>query len=182
MLRLRWLWMAALLLLAACVGPGGANQAAHYRVPATATVTLHQRLQVPAGTARVFLQDGAVVAKNHLHYYYPSCDFEVYRVSDGSARIEPDSFTVTRFSVGDDLVVWRRTPLRYAALRVATDDNGMPPLVNRYVDYWLHSARQPQVMRLTCHGGFDFEGRATLPTAAEIRTSLGAYATLGGGS
>ncbi len=182
MLRLRWLWTAALPLLAACAGPGIAHQAVYYRVPAAATVILHQRLQVPAGTARVFLQDGAVVAKNRLHYYYPSCDFEVYRVSDGSARIEPDSFSVTRLSVGDDLVVWRRTPLRYAALGFAGDDDGMPPLVNRYVDYWLHSARQPQVMRLTCHGGFDFEGRATLPTAADIRTSLGVYATLGDGS
>ncbi len=182
MLRLRWLWMAAMPLLVSCAGPGIANQAVYYRVPAAATVTLHQRLQVPAGTARVFLQDGAVVAKNRLHYYYPSCDFEVYQVSDGSARIEPATFAVSRLSVGDDLVVWRRSPLRYAALRFATNDDGMPPLVNRYVDYWLRSARQPQVMRLTCHGGFDFEGRATLPTAADIRKSLGAYASLGGGT
>ena len=55
MLRLRWLWMAAMPLLVSCAGPGIANQAVYYRVPAAATVTLHQRSQVPAGTARVFL-------------------------------------------------------------------------------------------------------------------------------
>lgn len=178
MSRLRLGWMAVCATIAGCVGPGIANQAVYYRVPVVATVTLKRALTVPAGTTRVFFQYGVVVARARLHMYDAECDFEVLRVSDGTARIVPGTFAVTRITTGDDLVVMRRRPLHYAALRLMGDD-GMPPLVSRYVDYWLHSPHQPQVRWLTCHGGFGFEGRAKLPTAAEIRRSLGDYVSLG---
>lgn len=166
---------AVMLAVTACVGP---SLTAYYKLPPATTVTLRRTLNVPADSARVFLQHGAVVAKTRLHIYDAHCDFELRQVSGGTARIEPDTFTVTRVTVGDEQVVLRQ-PVRYAALRFSNDDEGMPPLVSRYVDYWLHSPRQPQVLRLTCHGGFDFEGRAKLPTAAEIRAALGDYAALG---
>ena len=175
MLR-RFSLLVPALLLAACAAPVRDADAPYYRVPINSLVTLNQALTVPAGQARVFLQHGKVVAKGKLDQYRPHCDFEVRMVSDGSERIEPDSFNVTRVEVGDDFVVSRATQV-YAALVVINDAN-QPSMISPYVHHWLSSAHQPQVMRLTCHGGFDYPGIAQYPTVNEIRESLGTAATL----
>lgn len=52
-------------------------------------------------------------------------------------------------------------------------------LVSRYVHLYLESKRQPDVMRLTCHGAFDFMWDAELPAVNEMREALGEVVTLG---
>ncbi len=168
--------LVPVVLLAACTASVRDVDAPYYRVPVNSLVTLTQALTVPAGKTRVFLQHGKVVAIGKLDQYRPHCDFEVRMVSDGNRRIEPDSFNVTRVEVGDDFVV-SRAPRVYAAL-VIVNDSDQPSMISPYVHHWLSSAKQPQVMRLTCHGGFDYPGMAQYPTVNEIRESLGTVATL----
>jgi hypothetical protein len=51
-------------------------------------------------------------------------------------------------------------------------------MVTRGVHLWFGSDIQPDVMRMTCRGGFDDPWRAELPSIDEMRAALGAYAGL----
>lgn len=176
MTRIGWLLVSTAALLAGCAAPLVDEGSPGYRLPLTSVVVLQQALPVPAGHARVFLQGGAVVEKHRLNPYRPHCNFEQRAVSDGTAVIAADRFTVTAVSVGEDFVVQRRAYV-YAALRLAGDDDS-PGQVNRYLHHRLASDRQPEVMRLTCHGGFDLPGLAQLPSLVDMRAALGEVAVL----
>lgn len=176
MTRIRILVVSTVVALSACATPVRDESVAGYRLPVGTAVVLHQELALPAGHARVFLQQGRVVAKHHLDAYRPHCNFEQRAVSDGTAAIAADRYTITAVSEGEDFIVQRRS-FTYAALRLADDDNS-PSQVNRYFHFTLAAPRQPGVMRLTCHGGFDLPGRAQLPTLADMRAALGGVATV----
>lgn len=173
---IRVLLVSAVAVLAGCATPVLDESAPGYRLPVGTTVALQQDLVVPAGHARVFLQRGQVVAKHRLDAYRPHCNFEQRAVSDGTAVIVADRFTVTAVSEGTDFVVQRRSFV-YAALRLADDDTS-PSQINRYFHYTLVSPRQPGVMRLTCHGGFELPGAAQLPGLADMRAALGGVAAI----
>lgn len=166
----------SVMTLASCATPATDESSPYYRMPVGATVELHQQLAIPAGHSRVFLQNGKVVKKTRLDGYRPHCNFEQRTVSDGTAVIAPDRFTVTAVTAGEDFVV-QREGLHHAGWRMSGFDDSVS-MVNRYIAHTLSSASQPQVMRLTCHGGFDFPGRAQLPSLTEIRNALGEVATV----
>lgn len=147
------------------------------RVGVGSTFVLHESLIVPGGHTRVFLQRGKVVSKVQLNRYHPHCNFEVRTLSDGSARIEPDTFLVTDVEVDEEEIVSRPDPLRYASFANDNDDGGVS-LITLFVRHWLFSERQPEVMRLTCHGAFDVPFYARTPSIAEIREALGGRVTL----
>jgi hypothetical protein len=171
--------VAATLLLAACQQAPVRDEASpRSRVNVGSTFVLHEGLTVPSGHARVFLQGGSVVAKNKLNRYYPHCNFEVRTVSDGTLRIEPDTFLVTEVVEDQEQVVTRPQPLRVARLSVGDDNDGGVTLITRFIRHRLSSERQPGVMRLTCHGGFDVPFYAQTPGIAEIRQALGEVVTL----
>jgi hypothetical protein len=150
------------------------------RIPVGSTVILNQPLEIPRYHARVFIQDGRVVSKSGLNQYYPHCNFEVRTVSDGAARIESDRFLVTGIRLDEVQVVRRPGPLLMASLVLVDggEDGGGPPPTSRLVHYRLHSERQPDVMRLTCHGGMAEQWEVAYPSLAEIREVLGGIVTL----
>lgn len=170
----RFPWVLVVAVLVGCAPAAHENLGPSYRILPGTMVALAEPLAVPAGQARVFLQGGEVRAKRRLAVYRPHCNFELRQVSDGSARIEPDHFTITDVRTGDEGVVMR--PVLHPATFWQVEGDDHPGQVSRYVHYALRSARQPQVLRLTCHGGFDFPGRAELPSLEDIRQALGRYA------
>lgn len=173
------LLVVAALLLAACQQAPLRDEASHRsRVGVGSTFVLHESLIVPAGHARVFFQDGKVVAKAQLDRYRPHCNIEVRTVSDGSSRIEPDTFLVTGVEEYEEEIVARPQHLRYAGLSMSDGDGAMISKIARFVRHWLYSERQPGVMRLTCHGGFDYPLDALTPSITEIRQALGERVTL----
>jgi hypothetical protein len=146
----------------------------HAHIPVGATVVLNEALPIRSGHARVFMQDGRVVPKGGLNLYYPHCNFEVITLSDGSARVEPGRFLVTRHRQGHVEVVQERVPMRVASLvRASGDADGSAPPISRLIHYELHSDDQPDVRRLTCHGGLADDWEARYPTLAEMRSVLG---------
>lgn len=164
-----------LITLAACAPMTVQDENSPYsRIPVGSTVTLNQALPIPRDHARVFVQDGRVVTKTGMNPYYPHCNFEVATLSDGSTRIEPDSFVVTGIRLDEVEVVHRSRPVLVASLMLADggEDGGGPPPTSRVVHYLLHSEQQPDVMRLTCHGGFAEAWEVTYPSVAEIREVL----------
>jgi hypothetical protein len=173
--------VAFTLLLAACQMAAVRDEnSPHSRLALGSTITLHQTLNVPAGHSRVFLQFGEVVAKIKLDQYQPHCDFEVRSVSKGEETIRPDTFTVTKVMEDEEEVVGRQSPQHYASLDSDLSLGGgeMLPMVSRFVRHTLYSVSQPQVMRLTCHGGFDDPWEVKTPSVSEIRRVLGAIATV----
>lgn len=172
MTRIGMVLVLSAVVLAGCA----ATMVDGSRLLAGATVVLQQDLTIPSGHARVFLQGGAVVEKTRLNIYQPHCNFEQRVVSDGSAVIAADRFLVTQVSVGDDFIVQRGAAL-FASLGM-DGGNGIPGNLHRYVRHTLSSPRQPQVMRLTCHGGAEIPGRAEWPRLHEIRAALGSVATI----
>lgn len=171
--------LAVIFLLTACQQvPMRDENSPLMRVSPGSTIVLHKPLTVPAGHARVFLQGGKVVAKTRLKRYYPHCNFEVRQVSDGHLRIEPDTFIITDVTSGEEEWVSRQPTLRPAAWEIDGDGADGAVLLIRLVQHRLHSTRQPQVMRLTCHGGFAEPWKVAYPSIRDIRRSLGDYATL----
>jgi hypothetical protein len=70
-------------------------------------------------------------------------------------------------------------PIRVAGIGLAgmASDAGQSMIV-RGVHLWFGSDIQPDVMRLTCRGGFDEAWRADLPSIDEMRIALGDYARI----
>ena len=178
MMKRRYIVVSALLLSACQVDPVRDDSSPYSRLAVGSSITLHQELTVPTGHSRVFLQFGEVVAKVKLDQYQPHCNFEVQAVSKGDARILPDTFRVTKVMEDEEEVVVGPAPLRRAALRYSSDDM-VTMMVTRFVRHTLYSVSQSQVMRLTCHGGFDEPWEVKTPSVSEIREALGEMASVG---
>ncbi len=119
-----------------------------------------------------------MVPKVRLDRYRPHCNFEVRSVSDGTLRIEPDTFLVTEVDEDEEEVVGLPQPQRYAGLELNGGRGGGINQIVYYVRHWLYAERQPEVMHLTCHGGFDLPFYARTPGIGEIRQALGQLVTL----
>lgn len=158
-------------MLTSCAAPVIDETSQYYGLPVGTTVVLQQDLTIPSGNARVFMQFGKVVAKTRLKTYQASCNFEQHDVSDGTAVIRADRFRITAVARGEDLVV-QKGGLRYASFRIA-DDGSNVSMVNLYIRYALSSPTQPQVMHLTCHGGFAMPNDAELPSQIDVQRAVG---------
>jgi len=134
-------------------------------------LTLHQRLWVEAGRARVFVQDGQV--SKSINDYAPQCNFEVDSVAHQGMAIEADVFLIERVQAVMEEVVQLR-PLQLASLKLVGMDGeeGVSAYFEGY-HFWLSSPKQPHVRRLTCYGAFAEPGDLQPPTLQEIRTVLG---------
>lgn len=174
----RLLAAALLLMLTACQqAPVRDEDSPRSRIAPGSTVVLNKPLTVPAGHARVFLQGGEVRDKVRLKRYYPHCNFEIRSVSDGTLRIEPGRFLVTDLSTDEVELVRRQGAMQYAALRLS-DGGDMMPQVARLIHHRLHAEGRPEVMRLTCHGGFSDPWQVEYPSISDIRHDLGEWVTL----
>lgn len=147
------------------------------RIGVGSTIVLNEALTVPAGHARVFLQNGKVREKVELDRYRPHCNFEVRAVSEGDLQIEPDRFVVTDLVEDEEEVVEKRGPVQYAGLGIGGGMDSIT-LTSRYVQHRLSSERQPEVLWLTCHGGFDDPFDVEYPSISDIRKALGKWVTL----
>jgi len=172
--KLTWLVVAVTLLSACQQAPVRDEESQYSRVVPGSRITLQQELTVPAGHARVFLQYGKVIDKQQLDQYYPHCEFEIRQVSDGTLKIEPETFIVTKISSGEAMVVRRNSPYMHTAFGINSDQTNS--MISPYVDHRLFSESQPNVMRMTCHGGFDDPWKARYPSVSDIRKALGTVA------
>ncbi len=175
--------MRKLVFLAAALLMGCSEQqirdtdSPYFRLPVGTVVELNQQLEMPAERTRIFFQRGAVLGKQGIDLYYPSCNLEVRDLKTEVQLIEPDSFAIVHTRQGKESVVaW--DGIKLAGLGWSFDLGGGPPMVHRYYHYRLESERQPQVMRLTCRGALADLWQAKSPTLAETKEALGEVATI----
>lgn len=134
---------------------------------------LNQDLQIPAGETRIFFQQGNAIVKGQLDYYQPSCDLEVWKLEQKERTVFRDLFVIGKFTSGIEAVVMLDN-IKLAGNQLHSrffKDDG--PSVHRFVRVELHSAAQPDVMRLTCRGAWADYYDARYPNAMEIKLALG---------
>jgi hypothetical protein len=123
-----------------------------YEIPPGSTVVLRQALDVPAGKAAAYLQNGRQIGKYEGDRYLPACRFRITGGKNKPRVIEPDTFRVTRVRPGYEIVglppSWQVTGL----MRVGDD----PSYEIYSVNLELKSADQPAVWRLSCEKFYAF--------------------------
>jgi hypothetical protein len=163
------------VLIAGCQAGFSANHA--YLVPSSGSIVkLHKQLVVPAGHTRVFLQHGQVVAKAKFDRYYPSCNFEVWKLTKEPTVIHPGEFIVTKATQDINHVV----SLEYqkvAALRWHNQESDRAMIMHA-MHMRLQSAKQPNLYRLTCRGWLADPSDAVKPTITDMREALGNFASI----
>jgi len=137
---------------------------------------LHQDVTIPAGRARLFLQDGRIVGGRNL--YRPHCGLEIDSVDHTGFPVSAETFDVVRI---------QRTTVQIALqgeAHVASTRMAFGPFrdsSDRFHEgyhFWLRSQRQPAVMRLTCYGVYARPIDLRPPTLEEIEAALGEVGTL----
>ncbi|WP_456375121.1 hypothetical protein [Thiolapillus sp.] len=145
-------------------------------------LVLKKPLTVSADNTRVFLQDGQMLPSLGFNQYKPACNLEVRQLSSQVRTIEPDTFVINRIQpLREEVASWR--PVQLVSLRLANAAVDTSP-ADIFLGYhfWLHSDKQPDVLRMTCRGVFAEPWEAEYPTLEEIAFVLGAYADLQPGS
>lgn len=136
-------------------------------------IQLNRDLEIPAGETRVFFQRGKTIPVGELDYYHPSCDLEVWELQQKVRTVAKDLFVIGRLSSGTDPVVSLGTTQLVDSTTVARLFGDRGPSVHRYLRVELHSATQPDVMRLTCRGAWADYYDARFPSEVEIKLALG---------
>ncbi|MBK8120386.1 MAG: hypothetical protein IPK39_15325 [Sulfuritalea sp.] len=95
----------------------------YYQLPATTTVIVRQTITIPPGAAHVTLQDGRIVAIDHLRRYEPFCQFEVNDVVETEQQVRPGRFAAARIIRQQKLYGEERQPLLLAANTVTGSQN-----------------------------------------------------------
>jgi len=181
MVRIFVAMFVVLVLLTGCAGYGALYEPASGLFGAGATMELHRDLEIPADRTRVFFQRGKLLSSGAFDQYYPSCDLEVRALKPEPQRLEKDRFIITRVEYGQEAVArFEGEGIQVAAFGIGLGgglwwDRGQS--IFRYVRIWLHSERQPNVMRLTCRGAWEDYFRANPPNSVEIRIALGEIIT-----
>lgn len=138
-------------------------------------LTLHQALSVAAHRATVTLQGARVTAPAELNRFQPHCVLEVRNVRAVSQELKTDRFTIT--SINYKVEHFATRPRQLAGAGLLAD--ATPTYMMWVTEFRLHSAQQPQVMRLRCH---HLEDPASLPRhlqGDEMRKALGGVITFG---
>lgn len=143
-----------------------------YSPPVGSQLRLHEILTIPANDTQIRIQNGKVIRSSwDLDAYYPNCDFELRKRAEVARTIQPDTFIISRV-IRDTENVMLHSPRIVAR----SSGNGAPS-----VDYItimdLSSARQPDVMRLTCQHWEDPSDSHHL-SVKQIRKTLGGLFTL----
>ena len=170
-------------LLSACTAALVTDPNAPNYVPtAGSKVTVKQRIEVPAGQTRIFLQRGELITKaSQLDHYWPNCNFELNTLEQSARTIEPGVYTVTRTQRRVEEVVSRPPEtIQLAAVGIGGDIGRGDGGTMRFevVRMRLQSERASDIRELACRGILNDMSWIRPPTLAEIREALGDYASI----
>ena len=176
--------IAGLGLLSACSAPLVTDPNALNYVPTPGSkVTVKQRIEVPAGQTRIFLQRGKLITKpSQLDHYWTNCNFEINTLAEASRYIEPGIYTVTRTTRQEkEAVLHQPERIKLAAVGIggvmARGGDGALMLFEE-VKMTLQSAQPSDIRDLACRGVLTDPVLVEPPTLAEIRQALGKYASI----
>lgn len=178
-MRVLALTVVAIMLLSGCqggLGLRGTTDLASELSRQPARFFLWQEVTVPAGRARLFLQDGGVVGARN--FYRPHCALEIDPIDHTGFRVPPGVFEITRVQ-RSTVQIATRDAWRVADLKTASSphEGGVERFHDGY-HFWLRSESEPAVMRLTCYGVYAVPADLRPPTLAEVNAALGEVGTI----
>lgn len=136
-----------------------------------AEITVTQQLLVPAGYARVYLQQGNTMSYGSTNQYEPFCYFLMDQPMPKPQKILPGVFRVTGVSL-IETEVRRSLPVRLAAFGVFADDGGRSVIaLQSYMT--LTAAHQDDVRALVCSAAFESPPEAGPIRLPELQQALG---------
>jgi len=149
-----------------------------YIIPtAGSVVKLKRSLVVEGGRVKVYLQRGEVVRRWDLDHYYPSCNFELFKLRQRPTTIRPGSFSVVRTVRDIDYMVQSDMPQRAVLNHVSSDGGGLSMIIH-VVHMYIKLSRQPNVYKLTCRSWQAHPHEAKEPNIADMREALGNVASI----
>src|SRR5216684_2603759 len=162
------------IFLCACQSLNSQNEnSPYYQIPAGSTLTLNKEIDVPAGKAAVYIQNGQIVdSSGQVHEYDPYCNLEMRAIKDVPQPVKSDQFVVlkskqeTKLSRADFMLLASNN------LLLAGKMGGGPSQKLQSTLLDLRSEKQPEVFRLTCQR-WDTRTTVSTPlTVGEIRKTL----------
>ena len=165
-----------IFLLSGCAATTPATVTSpYYVIPKGSTLILNEALEISAGSAAVFFQNGKIEHEKNIDQYRANFKFEIRTIKEEQQVIKPDIFTIIRTQKLEELV---SLPIMLAAKGAMSGYNGGSPLAeNDITEIYLHSVKQPDVLRLSCMHWEDVSDAKHL-TVKQIRATLGKYITL----
>ncbi len=163
------------IFLCACQSLNSQNEnSPYYQIPAGSTLTLNKEIDIPAGKAAVYIQNGQIVeSSGQVHEYDAYCKLEMRAIKDVPQPVKADQFVIlkakqeTRLSRADFMLLASNN-LRLLAGKM--DGGPSQKLQATLLD--LRSEKQPEVFRLTCQR-WDTRTTVSTPlTVSEIRKAL----------
>jgi hypothetical protein len=129
---------------------------------------LNQAITFKPGQLTQYIQFGQLTSKNGFNRYSQHCDIELNAISDKTQILSPETFTVSKVRIGDQLIAQANLP---RAINIAQADIGiqsdaqlsswnslLATNTNQVatmdsVDVYLKPTTQnPNILRLTCAG------------------------------
>lgn len=145
-----------------------------YAPPVNSTLQLNTSITIPANELQVHIQDGKINTSYwDLDPYYPNCTFELQNKAEVERVIEADTFIITRV-IRDTEDVRLHLP---AIVASSGSGGGAPPNVDSITVMYLKSAKQPEVMRMSCQL-WDDPNEAAHLSITQIRKTLAPLFTL----
>lgn len=139
----------AVLLLSGCQSsPVKDINSPYYAPPVGSILQLHTPIELTQNVLNVDIQYGKILTSySQLDTYYPNCDFEIRDKFSTPTTIHPDRFKIIRVLQNTEDVLL--APVQVAGL-IGVSGEGSPSFVEYQTIMYLHSAKQPNVYRMTC--------------------------------
>mgnify|MGYP001823413423 FL=1 len=142
-----------------------------------AALILKRDLTVPAGQARIFVQDGRAVLRG-LDRYLAHCAFEVQRVNHDGFTIRAGTFRIVQVQGSMQQVV-SAEPVLLASLQLGARIGATgSSIYHQGYHFWLDSEQQPEVRRMSCYGVYAGPPNLEPPSLREIGEVLGEIAEI----
>ena len=146
----------------------------YYTPPIGSLLILHKEFTIQPNQVSVYLQNGGIVHKSQIDQYYANCKFEVKTIKTTAQFIVPDTFEIVKIRLDYNLVLYNKV---IVASRVVLSGSASATAEVFSTTYYLRSAKQPNVLYLTCEHWEDPADGAHL-TLAQIRQTLGDIMTI----
>lgn len=150
-------------------------------VPPGATLEIRQTLEVPYGSARVFIQGGRVITEENINHWAVYCSVQtrpIRQAGQTQTKVEPGRFDIYEVRQFNDI---NRTGRVYTAALMSGFDE-WPAFIIFQVEMRLKSVEQPAVRALFCAKNGDlmygYSAVSRYPNLAEIRATLGDLADI----
>lgn len=168
----------AAMTLTACANPASYGpDSPWYRYPTGVSMILLKPLDIPPGEATVRLQFGRTVPRNGVQEQEPFCVLELTTLRPETQRVAPDTFAVIGVERSISYIAAADLPIS-PLMRTGFGGDDGPTFIYFKTTFRLHSARQPQVERMTCMANQNAAGNAGSMrhlTLAEMRQAVAGY-------